>query len=441
MSSTTEDKSSDAKGTPPAASFLYILSICAFGLGTSSISWCSTQLLPVTLKGFTDSTFLIMLVVSFQAMNQLWVSPYAAWKSDRIWTRFGRRKPMVMLLAPLLAVTVFFIPRVPDLWMLIALVFIMQLAEDAEIIVLMPTIRDSVPDKQRALAAGTAMFCSSMTSFLMGRYVSRLTDPGIHRLSVPTPGGHAFDVHVTGGQHWPYTIAAVFVVAVGILFIKVAREHYVAARPNDRFRILAFGKEMSKLREHRLIYVISFFQPLFYLIAVSAFPLLATQQLHMKFSEYASAKAWGDFATVALSVPLGYLFIRVRNRRAITIGTCLFALIPLTFGYFFMSTTLGITIFFIMREVMFITYRTNFQPLVMEYTNSKNVASVFGVTTAVNGVIRFTMLPLFGLLVDVFNKNYRLPLLGGYIGVIVCVFALLAMRPPEKIRHLIDAED
>lgn len=41
---------------------------------------------------------------------------------------------------------------------------------------------------------------------------------------------------------------------------------------------------------------------------------------------------------------------------------------------------------------------------------------------------------------DLAGKNYRLPLWGGYVGVAVCVGCLLMMRPPEKVRHLIDAE-
>jgi hypothetical protein len=42
------------------------------------------------------------------------------------------------------------------------------------------------------------------------------------------------------------------------------------------------------------------------------------------------------------------------------------------------------------------------------------------------------MVPLFGFLVDIFDKNYKLPLYGGYVGAIVCIIALLMMRPPEK---------
>jgi hypothetical protein len=41
------------------------------------------------------------------------------------------------------------------------------------------------------------------------------------------------------------------------------------------------------------------------------------------------------------------------------------------------------------------------------------------------------------LLVDIFGRNYKLPLYGGYLGAVVCIIALLMMRPPEKVSHLL----
>jgi len=146
-------------------------------------------------------------------------------------------------------------------------------------------------------------------------------------------------------------------------------------------------------------------------------------------------------------VPLGFLFNRWKKRRAVTIGACLMALAPITYGYFFMHDARGVALFFVMREVMFIIYRMNFTPLVMEYTTPRNVATVMGFTTAVNGMVRFTMIPLAGLLVDSGilaapgTVNFRLPLLGGYLGIAVCVVCLLMMRAPEKVCEQLEKED
>lgn len=430
-----------AKPLAPVSSF-YILALTMLSVGTASVTFCSNQVLPLTLRKFTGSTMLIGFVVALQALNQLWVTPYAAWKSDRIWTRFGRRKPLVMIVTPLLALTILMVPHCPTLLLLIPWIFILQMAEDADLAVLMPAISDSVPDRQRPLATAMWQVAVGISAFMMGRFVMKLMDPGIHQVTLRYLGWKGLDLHswgvrlpsilVPGAEHWPYTVSACLVVLTGLLFLRVMRERYVPPRPMERFRLFAYGKEVLKLREHKLLYVIFFFQPLFYLVAIAYFPLLAVETMHLTKRAYGDAFSCGAATTLLSSIPLGLLFNRFKRRRAICIGACVYAMVPLTFGLFFMHTARDMAIFFGAHVLAFNIFRLNFMPYVMEYTNKENVATILGFTTAVNGVVRFTTVPLLGLLVDLCGKNYKLPLYAGYIGAVVCVIALLAMRPPSN---------
>jgi maltose/moltooligosaccharide transporter len=426
-------------------SFFYILALAMLSVGTSSVSFCSNQVLPLTLRKFTDSTALIGFVVALQALNQLWVTPYAAWKSDRIWTRIGRRRPLVLIVTPLLAVTIMLVPHCPSLLLIIPWVFILQMAEDADQAVLMPSICDSVPDKQRPLATAMWQVAVGISVFLMGRYVMKLMDPGLHNVTLRFVGW--LDLHklgvrlphipVMGAEHWPYTISGIAVLVTGAIFLIVMRERYVPPRPQDRFRLFSYGKEVLRIREHKLIYIVFFFQPLFYLVAIAYFPLLGRDVMHLKPSEYGAAYAWGAATTLLTSIPLGWLFNRFRHRRAFCIGACAYVILPITFGLFFMHTARDMAIFFCAQILAFNVFRLNFMPYVMEYTTHKNVGTILGFTTAVNGLVRFTLVPLAGLLVDIFGRNYKLPLYGGYLGAVVCIIALLMMRPPEKVSHLL----
>lgn len=398
-------------------SVFYILALCTFTLGTSSVSFCSNAPLQFTMKKFTDSTALIGLVVALQAFNQLWVTPYAAWKSDRIWTRFGRRKPLVLIVTPLLAITIMLVPHMPSLWLIIPWVFILQMAEDADQAVLMPSICDSVPDRQRPFATAMWQMAVAVSGFLMGRYAMKLMDQS---------------------EHWPYTISAVTVLITGTLFLFVMRERYVPPRPEDRFRLFEYRKEIFQVREHLLIYVIFFFQPLFYLVAIAYFPLLARETLHMTKAQYGVAFSYSALVTMVTSFFFGWLFNRLRYRKAFCIGACAYVLLPITFGLFFMHTARDMAIFFGAQIIAFNVFRFNFMPYVMEYTTHRNVGTILGFTTAVNGLVRFTTVPLYGLLVDAFGRNYKLPLWGGYVGAIVCIIALLMMRPPEKVREAME---
>lgn len=416
-----------------SVSFSYILMLVMFSVGTASVSFCSNQVLQLTLRQFTTQMKLIGFVMALQALNQLWATPYAAWKSDRIWTRIGRRKPLVVIMAPILALTIVLVPHCPTLWLLVALVFVLQMAEDAELAVIMPAISDSVPDRQRPLATGMWQFAVAIAAFIMGRYVMKLMTPGEHVLNLA-----GFSLRVEGAHHWPYTAAGIIIVITSVIFLLVMREKYVPPRPKDKFRLFSYGKEIVQIREHVLIYIIFFSQPLFYLVAISFFATLAKVELHISPARYGWAFSYGAMTTLIASIPLGYLFNRFKYRKAFCIGACVYVLIPITFGLFYMKTAVDMAIFFSMQILAFVVFRLNFMPLVMEYTTPKNVGTIMGFTNAVNGMVRFTALPLVGWIVDATHGSCRLPLWGGYLGAIACIVALLMMRPPEKVRHLLE---
>ncbi|MBP6964500.1 MAG: MFS transporter [Armatimonadetes bacterium] len=420
------------KAQPPV-SFFYILALVTFSVGTASVSFCSNQVLQLTLRQFTTQMKLIGFVMSLQALNQLWATPYAAWKSDRIWTRIGRRKPLVVIMAPALALTIVLVPHCPALWLLVALVFVLQMAEDAELAVIMPAISDSVPDKQRPLATGMWQFAVAIAAFLMGRYVMKLMEPGEHVLRLA-----GFSLTIQGAHHWPYTVAGMIIVVTSAVFLLVMREKYVAPRPHDKFRLFSYGKDIVQVREHLLIYVIFFAQPLFYLVAIAFFATLAKVELHISPARYGWAFSYGAITTLIASIPLGYLFNRFRHRKAFCIGACVYVLIPITYGLFYMKTATDMAIFFSMQILAFIVFRLNFMPLVMEYTTPQNVGTIMGFTNAVNGMVRFTALPLVGWIVDATHGSCRLPLWGGYVGAAVCIIALVMMRPPEMVKHLLE---
>ncbi len=87
----------DAARPLAPVSVWYIAAIVSFSLGTSAVLVCLAQALQKTLVPFGASTFLVGLLTSLLSLHQTWAAPYATWKSDRIWTRFGRRKPLVLI--------------------------------------------------------------------------------------------------------------------------------------------------------------------------------------------------------------------------------------------------------------------------------------------------------------------------------------------------------
>ena len=435
----------DASPKPLArVSFWYILLLTLFTVGTSSVYHCNQQVIQISVRKFTTDMRIIGIILALPALSQLLITPYAAWKSDRIWTRFGRRKPLVILMAPVLVAALLLLPWCPSLWLFVLMFVVLQIAEDAETAVMMPSIGDSVPDKQRPLAIGMWQFAMAVSGIIMAIYSFRLMAPGLHKVGFPLIGKLGINgpiITVPGGDHWPYTITAALVAITSLIYLKVMREPYVQPRPQERFRLLKYGKEMFQLREHRLIWVITFFQPLFFAVSLSFMFTLGKYGLNLSESEYGSAYSKFPLVQMALAAPLGYLFNRYRSRKALCIFACIYVMIPATFGIFYMKTQHDMGIFFGSLVVAFMIFRMNFTPYMMEYTTPKNVGTIMGFSNMVNGVARTAMMPLMGFLIHFTHNNYRIPMYGLYVSAVACMIALIMMRPPEAVKHLVEGTE
>jgi len=420
-----------------SVSLLYIIALASFTLGTSVVMFCLVQALQATLRPLNVSTTTVGVLTAMISMSMIWVTPYASWKSDRIWwNRFGRRKPLVLVMGPILVTSLLTLPHCHSLWLITPVTFVLTVGLASLMGLITMAIGDSIPDKQRPLATGMWQFTANgLATFLMSRYVLGLMDPGRHRIGF---GGCA--ISIDGAGHWPYTIACGIFVVTASIFVLVFRENYVPPRSEEKFRPFSYSREIVQVREHLLIYLVLFFQPMFVLVGSWYFLKLATETLGMTKAQYGHANSWGGIMVMASCIPLGILFNRVRLRRGFTIAACLIAIVPITYGLFFMRTEAGMAFYFAAQQFAFAIFRLNFIPYITEYTTPRSVGTIFGVTNAVNGIVRFTMVPLFGLLVDLTGKDYRLPLWGGYMAVIICVVCLAMMRPPENVRHLIDAD-
>ncbi len=105
------------------------------------------------IKRFIDNPAAIMGLISIEVYVTLLGGPLVAWLSDRIWTRFGRRKMFVAGADFARALFLFLMPFAPNLWILISLKWLMGLFSDLG----SPgqsLIYEVVPARQRGRSAG-----------------------------------------------------------------------------------------------------------------------------------------------------------------------------------------------------------------------------------------------------------------------------------------------
>lgn len=91
---------------------------------------CSGTAMVFTVRKFVADPALISLLGSINVAFNFLVAPVAAWKSDRLRTRWGRRKPFIVAGLLLLAPALIVLPLARSLWTLVPAILVYQFAVD-----------------------------------------------------------------------------------------------------------------------------------------------------------------------------------------------------------------------------------------------------------------------------------------------------------------------
>ena len=117
------------------------------GFFASSLLWSIyNSFVPLILKDFITSTTVIGMIMTIDNLFGVIFQPVFGAMSDRTQTRFGKRFPYIMIGAPLCAGLFFFIPRMPTIVTVMAVVIVFNFGMSvwrAPIVALMPDLTPS----------------------------------------------------------------------------------------------------------------------------------------------------------------------------------------------------------------------------------------------------------------------------------------------------------
>ena len=143
--------------------------LLGFGFMGVSLIWAMyNAFVPIFLKGFAISSVLIGFIMTFDNILAVILQPYIGFLSDNTMTKIGKRKPFILIGAPVGALFFLLIPFVRDIglfWML-AVIIVMNIAMAifrSPVIALMP---DIVPSLHRSKANGVINFMGGFGSLL-----------------------------------------------------------------------------------------------------------------------------------------------------------------------------------------------------------------------------------------------------------------------------------
>lgn len=166
--------------------------------------------LPLTLRRYTDSTFLIGLLTSVGLWFGIILGPTVNYISDRIWSRFGRRRPFLLVAAFGSLLAMVFIPFMPSLTPIILLVVISSILGDVGS-TQEPLWLEVIPPAQRGSGIAVRILFVNMASLYFFQIMFAQWDAVYH----PVVFGYPLELR---GEQMCYLMAAFMqIIHIGLL--------------------------------------------------------------------------------------------------------------------------------------------------------------------------------------------------------------------------------
>ena len=287
------------------------------GMG-AFVEKCSDMAVVFTLKKFIQDPQAIVGLTSLNILFGVLVAPIVAWKSDRIVTPLGRRKPFMLPGLALLAICLVLLPRAGSLSLVILILVAYQFSMDFGFTGLWnPLYADLVPNEQRGrgmvLNRTVAMGCRVIFMlFLIGQFDRHYA----------FGGGWSID----GEQVIYYTGALLAVLSIVCLTVFV-REPVVSQpgqpRPDpERFRVKTYLQTLFKEVQLRRLYLLVIASTLMAIKMGPLQALLLTDQFGFAKQVIGNMHGTCMFVNGLIVLPLGAILVD-RISRWRLFGFCL----------------------------------------------------------------------------------------------------------------------
>lgn len=362
-----------------------------------------------------DTTGLIM---TFDNIAALFILPFVGAYSDRIWTRFGRRKPFIMIGAPLALIGFIGIPLFlgGSLLLFMGAIFITLFAMDlfrTPVVSLMP---DITPSPKRSQANGMIN--------LMG---------GIGGVLAFAVGGILFKVSV-GAPFYFGGIVMLIACGIVILFIKEPKPESVEPVEGKPGLIGSF-KTIIKDNDKSALYLLGaiFFWFLGYNALEVFFTSFAVNVLGVDSGEATFLLAYFSLAIIITAPIAGYVGGKVGRKRTMIVGIIAFAIL-LAYGYTITSVS-HVKIMLLLSGISWSMILVNSLPMVLDMAPQDRLGAYTGLyylsaqSSAIVGPV------LSGKIISIFSNDYRIAFMYGAVTLVIALFFVLPIKRGEALTN------
>jgi len=356
------------------------------------------------IVGFGLSPALAFFIMTWDNIFNVLVSPWAGAKSDRTWTRFGRRKPWILIGTPIAVLALTMIPLANSIFAIMVFILITNFGMSLFRTPAVSWLGDLFPANKRSQANGIIN--------LMG---------GIGGALALFGSGMLFDAF---GRLAPFLGTALILLAVEGIAVWQVRER----EPLDETRFEE--KEVGFFESFRSIFKNQSRSMLFVLLAIFLY-FMAYEALQTGLTSFAVfslglTPGLGTIMTalfaaafIVFALPSGLISERFGRKRMITFG--LLGMIALfTIGFFFIHSQVSLGVVLLLTGVCWAFVNVNSLPLVFDMGDETKIGAYTGLYYVAAQSAAITGPVISGVVVDLAGSNYR------WLWAVSAVYVLLA---------------
>ena len=366
------------------------------------------------ISGFGLAPGLALFIMTWDNIINMFIQPWVGAKSDQTWNRFGRRKPWILLGAPIAILAFVFIPVAQSV---LAIAVFILITNFGMALFRSPTVSwlgDLFEPATRSKANGVIN--------LMG---------GVGGLLAYFGGGMLFDAFGRTAPFIAGAIAMSVALIVVLVFVKEPKQINVETKE----------KQAGVLENLKSIYnspdKSGFFVLLGILLWFMAFNALETGLSSFAVftlgMEAGTASIYSGLVTVSFilfAVPAGFIGTRYGRGLTIRIGLVGLALVTLA-GFFIIQNALTFAVILILAGFFWALVNVNSLPLVYDHGDEKRIGAFTGLYYFSSQFAAVLGPTLGGILVDILGDQYRWLWLFSFVFMALAFVAMLGVKRGE----------
>lgn len=279
--------------------------LCCVFFGASVTEAVSVNLLPLTLKRFTQDPTVIFWILAINPAFGFIAQPLVGLVSDHVWTPIGRRAVFLVVSAPLVAASLLCIPWLTSLTMVVLAVVALQFFQDVINGSDQPMIADVVPPEQRTFVIGLVKAAENCGFLLVLMVGMKLVEA--HRVA---NDGALYGMPM-------YAAAAVCQIAFVGIAAFFLNEKPIEKQQRPPLTVMRYIRDFMQQPMLPRIASAYFLRAFARTAVVGSASLYAYQTLQLSESQF--GRSWGLMPFIALTtaVPLGLIAERYAKHRVL----------------------------------------------------------------------------------------------------------------------------